>query len=120
MRIASVLMASLLVLVALPAQAQDMQGPSWEMGWVTDVDPKFIVDLEEDWDVTGELVVYVSNDGPAELSLSLNYDYDEDGPFILDGPDSISVSGNTNDTFTISISGATAEEVITSNNTHGR
>lgn len=111
MRIASVLMASLLVLVALPAQAQDMQGPSWEMGWVTDVDPKFIVDLEEDWDVTGELVVYVSNDGPAELSLSLNYDYDEDGPFILDGPDSISVSGNTNDTFTISISGATAEEV---------
>ena len=27
------------------SQAQDMQGPSWEMGWVTDVDPKYVVDL---------------------------------------------------------------------------
>ena len=53
-------MVSLLVLMGLPAvQAQDMQGPSWEMGWVTDVDPKYVVDLEEDWDLTGELAAYV-------------------------------------------------------------
>ena len=38
-------MVSLLVLMGLPAvQAQDMQGPSWEMGWVTDVDPKYVVE----------------------------------------------------------------------------
>lgn len=105
-------MLSLLVLMGLPAvQAQDMQGPSWEMGWVTDVDPKYVVDLEEDWDLTGELVVYVSNDGPATLNLALSYDFDEDGPFSIDGPDNLEVAGNTNDTFTISITGVDAQTV---------
>ncbi len=93
------------------AQAQDMQGPSWEMGWVTDVDPKYVVDLEDDWDLTGELVVFVSNDGPAALNLDITYDYDEDGPFSFDGPDSIEVAGNTNDTFRISITGAESDVV---------
>ena len=93
------------------SQAQDMQGPSWEMGWVTDVDPKYVVDLEDDWDLTGELVVFVSNDGPAALNLDITYDYDEDGPFSFDGPDSIEVAGNTNDTFRISITGAEADVV---------
>ena len=105
-------MLSLLLLIGLPAvQAQDMQGPSWEMGWVTDVDPKYVVDLEEDWDLTGELVVYVSNDGPATLNLALSYDFDEDGPFSFDGPDNLEVAGNTNDTFTISITGVDAQTV---------
>jgi hypothetical protein len=81
------------------------------MGWVTDVDPKYVVDLEEDWDLTGELVIYVSNDGPAALSLALSYDYDEDGPFSFDGPEDIEVAGNTNDTFTISITGEDAQTV---------
>ena len=100
------------LLLALPVgQAQDMQGPSWEMGWVTDVDPKYVVDLEDDWDLTGELVVYVANEGPATLNLDLTYDYDEDGPFQLDGPESIEVAGNTNDTFRITITGAEADIV---------
>lgn len=106
------LLVALLLFTGLPAtQAQDMQGPSWEMGWVTDVDPKYLVDLEEDWDLTGELVVYVSNEGPAALNLALSYDYDEDGPFSFDGPEDIEVAGNTNDTFTISISGEDAQTV---------
>lgn len=102
----------MLLFCSLPAvQGQDMQGPSWEMGWVTDVDPKYTVDLEEDWDLTGELVIFVSNEGPAALNLDLTYDYDEDGPFSFDGPESIEVSGNTNDTFTVSITGAEADIV---------
>ena len=102
----------MLLLCSLPAvQGQDMQGPSWEMGWVTDVDPTYTVDLEEDWDLTGELVIFVSNEGPAALNLDLTYDSDEDGPFSFDGPESIEVSGNTNDTFTVSITGAEADIV---------
>ena len=90
MKSKAALMVGLLLLMGLPAaHSQDVQGPAWEMGWVTDVDPKYIVDLEEDWDLTGELVMYVSNEGPAELNLALSYDYDEDGPFSFDGPDSI-------------------------------
>lgn len=110
-QVTPLLLALSLVLMLPVGQAQDMQGPSWEMGWVTDVDPKYVVDLEDDWDVTGELVVYVANEGPAALNLALTYDYDEEGPFVLDGPESIEVAGNTNDTFRITITGATADVV---------
>ena len=107
-----VLLGVMVLMCSFPAaQAQDMQGPSWEMGWVTDVDPKYTVELEEDWDLTGELVIFVSNEGPAALNLDLTYDYDEDGPFSFDGPESIEVAGNTNDTFTVSITGAEADVV---------
>ena len=72
MRVALGLVLATLLFASLPAAAQDMQGPSWEMGWVTDVDPKYLVELEEDWDMTGSLVVFVSNDGPAEVNLGLS------------------------------------------------
>jgi hypothetical protein len=100
-----------LVMMSWPVAAQGVEGPTWEMGWVTDVDPKYLVDLEDDWDLSGVLVIYVSNDGPAELNLDLTYDYDEESPFVFDGPESVSVAGNTNDTFTVTITGGTAEEV---------
>jgi len=106
----AVLVLTLLV-ASFPVAGQGMQGPSWEMGWVTDVDPKYIVELEEDWDLSGSLVFFVNNEGPGELTLAITYDYDEDGPFTFDGPESVSVSGNTNDSFTINIEGGTAEEV---------
>ncbi len=110
-QVSALLFAMVLVCSFPVGQAQDMQGPSWEMGWVTDVDPKYTVDLEEDWDLTGELVIFVSNEGPAALNLDLTYDYDEDGPFSFDGPESVEVAGNTNDTFTVSITGAEADIV---------
>ena len=69
-----VLLGVMVLMCSFPAaQGQDMQGPSWEMGWVTDVDPKYTVELEEDWDLTGELVIFVSNEGPAALNLDLTY-----------------------------------------------
>ncbi len=106
------LVLSLLLLLWLPTtHAQDLQGPAWDMGWVTDVDPKYVVDLEEDWDLTGELVIYVANEGPTALNLDLSYDADEDGPFSFDGPESIEVSANSNDTFTVSITGKDADTV---------
>lgn len=90
---------------------QGVQGPAWEMGWVTDVDPKYIVEVEEDWDLEGELVFYVNNEGLSELTLELTYDFDGEGPFTFDGPESVSIPGNSNDTFSITIAGKTAEEV---------
>ena len=112
MRRVPIVMVCVLLFSALPvAHGQGMQGPSWEMGWVTDVDPKYIVDLEEDWDLTGELVVYVKNDGPTSVNVELTYDYDENGPFRFNGPESISVGGNGNETFTIAIIGADADTV---------
>ena len=112
MRAFSVLFAVFLLSILLPCvQAQELEPPSWELGWTTDVDPKYIVDLEDDWDVEGELVIFVNNERSNELNLALTYDFDEDGPFDFDGPDSITVSANTNDTFTIAISGVSEQKV---------
>ena len=112
MRIFSILLGVLLLSILLPcAQAQELQPPSWELGWTTDVDPKYTVELDDDWDVEGELVVFVNNERSNELNLALTYDFDEDGTFDFDGPESITVSANTNDTFTITISGISDKEV---------
>jgi hypothetical protein len=81
------------------------------MGWETDMDSTYLVELEDDWDLSGELVFFINNDRSNELNVDLTYDYDEDGPFIFDGPDSVSVSGSTNESVTITITGADAETV---------
>ena len=98
--------------LSLPiSSAQELNPPSWELGWDTDMDSTYLVDLEEDWDLTGELVFFINNERTGELNVDLTYDYDEDGPFEFDGPDSVSVGGSSNKSFTISISGADAETV---------
>ena len=100
----------LLVPILPPATAQ-IEPPSWELGWATDMDTTYRVDLDDDWDVTGELVVFVNNERSNELNLQLTYDYDDTAPFTFDGPDSIAVPASTNESFTITITGGAAEYV---------
>ena len=100
----------LLVPILPPATAQ-IEPPSWELGWATDMDTTYRVDLDDDWDVTGELVVFVNNERSNELNLQLTYDYDDTAPFTFDGPDSIAVPASTNESFTITITGGAAEDV---------
>jgi len=106
-------LAVLLVLLVpiLPAATAQIEPPSWELGWATDMDTTYRVDLDDDWDVTGELVVFVNNERSNELNLQLTYDYDDTAPFTFDGPDSIAVPASTNESFTITITGGAAEDV---------
>ena len=106
-------LAVLLVLLVpiLPAATAQIEPPSWELGWATDMDTTYRVDLDDDWDVTGELVVFVNNERSNELNLQLTYDYDDTAPFTFDGPDSIAVPASTNESFTITITGGAAEYV---------
>lgn len=106
-----VLLAFVLSLTLPLSSAQEFNPPSWELGWDTDMDSTYLVDLEDDWDLTGELVFYINNEQTGELNIEMTYDYDEDGPFDFDGPDSVSVGGSSNKSFSISISGADAETV---------
>ena len=107
------LLLVLLLLAFIPHHAigQDPQTPSWELGWETDMDTKYVVDLEEDWDLTGELFFYIDNSRMTEVNLEIVYDYDEDGPFNFDGPESVTVGGGANESFEITITGAEAETV---------
>ena len=112
MQKAVLFMLAFLMPVCLPfASGQDIGPPSWEMGWETDMDSTYLVDLEDDWDISGELVFFINNDRSNELNVDLTYEYDEEGPFIFDGPDSVSVSGSSNTSVKIDITGADAETV---------
>ena len=75
---------------------QDLGPPSWEMGWETDMDSTYLVELEDDWDLSGELVFFINNDRSNELDVDLTYDYDEDGIIDFEDkcPKTFGVSGD--------------------------
>ena len=75
--------------------------PSWTLGWATDMDSKYIVEMDLDWDADGEITAYVENNRMSPLEVELTYEFDDWVPFTFSGPDSFSVAANANDTFTI-------------------
>lgn len=93
------------VLSSIPVHAQSpIDGQSWTLGWATDMDSTYIVEMDLDWDAEGEIIAYVENNRMAQLELDLSYDFDSWVPFSFSGPESITVSGSGNDTFTIKFS----------------
>ena len=93
------------VLSSIPVHAQSpIDGQSWTLGWATDMDSTYIVEMDLDWDAEGEIIAYIENNRMAQLELDLSYDFDSWVPFSFSGPESITVSGNGNDTFTIKFS----------------
>ena len=93
------------VLASLPAHAQSpIDGQSWTLGWATDMDSTYIVEMDLDWDAEGEGIAYVENNRMAQLELDLSYEFDSWVPFSFSGPDTLTVSANGNDTFTIKFS----------------
>ncbi len=99
------------VLSLVPHASAQIEPPSWELGWATDMDSTYLVDLDNDWDVSGELVLFVNNERSNELNLQITYDFDDTAPFEFDGPDSVSIPASTNESFTITITGGQAEDV---------
>lgn len=96
---------SVSVLSSIPVHAQSpIDGQSWTLGWTTDMDSTYIVEMDLDWDAEGEIIAYIENNRMAQLELDLSYDFDSWVPFSFSGPESITVSGNGNDTFTIKFS----------------
>jgi hypothetical protein len=86
----------------ISVQAQSpIEGPSWTIGWATDMDSTFIVDMDIDWDAEGEVVVYVENNAMTQLELSLEYEFETWVPFTFSGPETFSVAANGNETFSI-------------------
>ena len=98
-------LVSVSVLGTLPVNAQSpIDGQSWTLGWATDMDSTYIVEMDLDWDAEGEVIAYVENNRMAQLELDLSYEFDSWVPFSFTGPETISVSANSNDTFAIKFS----------------
>lgn len=93
-----------------PVQAQ-FPGGSWEFGWETDMETTYILNLEDDWDVLDSIEFYVDNQQSTTLNLEIEYEFDDDIAIEISGPESVSIPANTNETYEITISGKTVEEV---------
>lgn len=90
------------IMSSIPVQAQGpIDGSSWTLGWATDMDSKYIVEMDLDWDADGEITAYVENNRMSPLEIELTYEFEDWVPFSFNGPDSFSVAANGNDTFTI-------------------
>ena len=65
------ILAVLLLLPLVPVQAQ-VETPSWELGWESDVDDGVILDLDGNrWAVSHTLEIWVANNRPFELEVEI-------------------------------------------------
>ena len=90
----------ILLMMPITINSSAQFGESWELGWVTDVDGNYEVSMESDWDITGELVIYIDNSRQNELNVNFDLEWDSDIPFIVDGPETGTIAGGGNETFT--------------------
>lgn len=87
---------------SVPVSAQSpIEGPTWTLGWATDMDSPYIVELDIDWDASGEVVGYIENTRMTQIQIELTYDFDSWVPFTFSGPESITVEMGANETFTV-------------------
>lgn len=105
----SVLLCLALLLIGMTfppsAAAQDQfEAPSWTLGWSTDMDDGFTIEMDDDWDIDGEIIAYIENTRMSQVELELTYDVNTWTPYTYDGPESITVAAGENKTFTITLS----------------
>lgn len=106
MKSVSLTIIALMLVVLLPTtllSSAQFDGQSWEVGWITDVDGNYEVEMEDDWDIFGELVIFVENSRQNELNVNFELEWDVETPFLTEGPDSgtIAAGGNVSFTFTL-------------------
>lgn len=100
-------LALLLLGITLPPSvaAQDQfEAPSWTLGWSTDMDDGFTIEMDDDWDIDGEIVAYIENTRMSQVELELTYEVNTWTPYTYEGPESITVAAGENKTFTITLS----------------
>jgi hypothetical protein len=99
----------MLMPITINTSAQFSQ--SWELGWITDVDGNYEVEMEADWDISGELVIFIENSRQSELNVNFNLEWDSDIPFIVDGPETGTVAGGENLSFTFTLTDNSALDI---------
>ncbi len=83
--------------------AQDqLQMPSWELGWDEDMDGIHTLELSNGDDIEDELIIFIDNQRMSDLNIELSIEWDSDDiPIDLDYPESLTISGSTNETISI-------------------
>lgn len=100
---------SLLFTTVPQVSAQDqVEMPSWEIGWETNMDGVYELELSGEDDIIDAIEFFVANDRMNELNLELSVEWsDSSVPIELEYDESVTVSASENQTFTIEISDIT-------------
>ena len=105
---------TLLIVAMLPSgHGQFPANNEWEFGWDTEVEPSYDLELDgEKWKIEDTLVFFVDNPRINDLTLSITVEFDDDVDFIeTTYEESITVSSQSNETFSIELSTSDAEKV---------
>ena len=83
--------------------AQDqLQMPSWELGWDEEMDGIHTLELSNGDYIEDELIIFIDNQRMSDLNIELSIEWDSDDiPIDLDYPESLTISGSTNETISI-------------------
>jgi hypothetical protein len=98
-----IILLFLLPITAVAVAAQDqLQMPSWELGWDEDMDGTHTLEVVNGDDINDELFIFIDNQRMSDLNIELTIEWDSsDIPIDLDYPESITISGSTNETISI-------------------
>ena len=97
-----ILLALIFVLAALPLQAE-AQTLDWELGWETETEPE-ILELNNDLYFSLTLEYWVDNQRPIPVEIDFSFSLSE-GDFEVDIPDKTTIDGQSNESFSLEISG---------------
>lgn len=112
-QIAWMLFTFLIVAMLPSGHAQFPANNEWEFGWDTEVEPSYDLELDgEKWEIEDTLVFFVDNPRINDLTLSITVEFDDDVDFIeTTFEESITVSSQSNETFSIELSTSDVEKV---------
>ncbi len=104
-KVGLIIILFLLPITALPVGAQDqLQMPSWELGWDEDMDGTHTLKLVNGDEIEDELIIFIDNQRMSDLNIELTVEWDSsDIPIELDYQESITISGSTNETISITL-----------------
>ena len=95
-----------LSIIPLSSSQDQVEIPSWEVGWETDVDGVYELSISGDNDILDSIDFFIANERMTEINLEITIDWDESDniPIELEYDESVSVAASDNQTFTIEIS----------------
>lgn len=104
-KVGLIIILFLLPITALSVGAQDqLQMPSWELGWDEDMDGTHTLKLVNGDEIEDELIIFIDNQRMSDLNIELTVEWDSsDIPIELDYQESITISGSTNETISITL-----------------
>ena len=101
-------LAFLMAAVSQSSAQDQVEIPSWEVGWETNMDGVYELELSGDDDILDSIDFFIANDRMGEVNLAISVEWAESSvPIELEYDESVTIPASDNQTFTIEISDIT-------------